>query len=199
MFLRLQDTLGLASYGKENARVLNHFVRHYEPLSYEPVDVHGRARWKRSAHHRSRPEERSVEVAFTALKREFRLRLVRDRTSFTDDFMLVTNRGPVDVNLDHLYSGRVVGHPDSRVVGAIMGGVFVGRIALPWEDEEYHVERASRFFPATNGSFHSVLYSSRDVLRAPGGPFCGVRAATRVRCCCCCVRRNVTGSKNTTP
>ncbi|XP_049514371.1 disintegrin and metalloproteinase domain-containing protein 10 [Dermacentor silvarum] len=160
-----------------SGRALNAFVRHYEPLSYDPVDVHGRAtRWKRSA---SRGvQEQSVEVAFRALERDFRLRLVRDRSSFSDDFSLVTNNGPVDVNLDHLYSGHVVGSLDeSHVVGAIMDGVFVGRIAVL--GEEYHVERASRFFPSANGSsspaFHSVLYSARDVLTpGGGGPLCGL-------------------------
>ncbi|KAH7970718.1 hypothetical protein HPB49_014579 [Dermacentor silvarum] len=168
-----------------SGRALNAFVRHYEPLSYDPVDVHGRAtRWKRSA---SRGvQEQSVEVAFRALERQvskqeiedFRLRLVRDRSSFSDDFSLVTNNGPVDVNLDHLYSGHVVGSLDeSHVVGAIMDGVFVGRIAVL--GEEYHVERASRFFPSANGSsspaFHSVLYSARDVLTpGGGGPLCGL-------------------------
>ncbi|KAL1471477.1 hypothetical protein MTO96_023629 [Rhipicephalus appendiculatus] len=35
-----------------SGRVLNRYVRHYEPLSYEPVNTHGRqsggGRWKRS-------------------------------------------------------------------------------------------------------------------------------------------------------
>ncbi|XP_070381013.1 uncharacterized protein [Dermacentor albipictus] len=50
-----------------SGRTLNAFVRHYEPLSYQPVDVHDRAtRWKRSAYH-GVPEQ-SVKVAFTALE-----------------------------------------------------------------------------------------------------------------------------------
>ncbi|XP_075547451.1 disintegrin and metalloproteinase domain-containing protein 10-like [Dermacentor variabilis] len=94
-----------------SARVLNRYVRHYEPLSYEPVSTHrGRpagGRWKRSV---GIPGDfGNLQVTFKALNRLFRLHLKRDRSSFSDDFLLVTSRGPVNASLDHMYSGHVLG------------------------------------------------------------------------------------------
>ncbi|KAH9368431.1 hypothetical protein HPB48_012639 [Haemaphysalis longicornis] len=75
----------------------------------------------------------------------------------------------------------LAGVADSRVVGAIIGGVFIGRISLRRENEEFHVELASRFFPpeanrSSSPRFHSVVYSSRDV--RPTGHLCGLHGAT---------------------
>ncbi|KAK8787641.1 hypothetical protein V5799_022582, partial [Amblyomma americanum] len=90
-----------------SARALNRYIRHYEPLSYEPVTLHrGRSvggRWKRSVD----TQGDIVQVTFKALNRLFRLLLVRDRSWFSDDFVLVTSRGAVNASLDHVYSGHV--------------------------------------------------------------------------------------------
>ncbi|KAL3203636.1 hypothetical protein MRX96_041827 [Rhipicephalus microplus] len=126
-----------------SARALNDFVLHYEPLSYEPISVSSR-RWKRSA--TQRQASHKVELTFRSHNREFRLRLQKDRSAFTEDFTIETRRGPKSDNLEHLYSGDVVGVPDSRVVGSIIGGVFSGRISLPREGEDFYVERAGHFF-----------------------------------------------------
>ncbi|XP_077485119.1 disintegrin and metalloproteinase domain-containing protein 10-like [Amblyomma americanum] len=155
------------------ARALNHFVRHYEPLSYQPVNITTTARWKRSAV-RGQSHLSSVKVSFRAHDREFKLKLVRDRSSFSDDFVLVTNGGIVHAHLDHIYTGYVVGAAGSRVMGALMGGVFTGHIVFSPGDE-FYVERASRFFAATSPRpFHSVIYSTRDV--TAGGAFCGAQS-----------------------
>ncbi|XP_077564464.1 disintegrin and metalloproteinase domain-containing protein 10 homolog [Haemaphysalis longicornis] len=116
----------------------------------------------------------------------FRLQLVKDRSAFSDDFTLVTTRGPVRASLDHLYSGHVEGAPGSRVVGAIIDGVFSGRISMGPEGDEFYVERASRFhspasWPASSRplgpSFHSFIYSARDV--SFDGTGCGLHGAAR--------------------
>ncbi|KAL1431490.1 hypothetical protein MTO96_014135 [Rhipicephalus appendiculatus] len=156
-----------------SARALNDFVLHYEPLSYEPVSV-GSRRWKRSAARPQAPHR--VELAFRSHNREFRLRLERDRSAFTDDFTIETRRGPESDSLDHLYSGDVVGAPDSRVVGSIIGGVFSGRISLPREGEDFYVERAGHFFQDSVPPFHSLIYSANDVSFAGGR--CGLHGAT---------------------
>ncbi|XP_054926180.1 disintegrin and metalloproteinase domain-containing protein 10-like [Dermacentor andersoni] len=154
------------------AQPLNPFVRYYEPLSYQPVNVTGKARCKRSASREHR-DTHSVEFTFRAHKREFRLRLARDRSSFSDDFVLVTRRGATDADLDHIYSGYVVGADNSRVIGAVIDGVFTGRIVLS-TDEEFYVERATRFLAVSKpGPFHSVIYSARDVTMG-NSAFCGV-------------------------
>ncbi|XP_077484549.1 disintegrin and metalloproteinase domain-containing protein 10-like [Amblyomma americanum] len=156
-----------------SARVLNDFVLHYEPLSYEPVRELGR-RWKRSAaqHH----SMRNVQLAFRAHNRTFRLHLQQDRSAFSNDFTVQMQSSSVPPSLDHLYSGHVIGAPGSRVVGSIIGGVFSGSISLPREGEEFYVERAGRFFP-DSVPFHSLIYSARDVSFAGGR--CGLYGATK--------------------
>ncbi|XP_075550094.1 disintegrin and metalloproteinase domain-containing protein 10-like [Dermacentor variabilis] len=156
-----------------SARALNDFVLHYEPLAYEPISV-GSRRWKRSAAQHQAPLR--VELAFRSYKREFRLRLERDPSAFSEDFTIETHRGPVLDSLEHLYSGHVVGAPDSRVVGSIIGGVFSGRISLPREGEEFYVERAGHF-AQDSAPFHSLIYSARDVSFAGGR--CGLHGATK--------------------
>ncbi|XP_049525003.1 disintegrin and metalloproteinase domain-containing protein 10-like [Dermacentor silvarum] len=165
------------------ARVLNRYVRHYEPLSYEPVNTHGgrsgAGRWKRSV---ANPKDvGNLQVTFKALNRLFRLHLKRDRSSFSNDFLLVTSRGPVNTSLDHMYSGHVLGYPGSRVVGAMTNGVFLGRVALSAADgteEHFHVESASRYLgPGRDPRVHSIIYSARDVV--PSGGRCGLYGATQ--------------------
>ncbi|KAH7938287.1 hypothetical protein HPB49_022198 [Dermacentor silvarum] len=165
-----------------STRVLNRFVRHYEPLSYEPVGVRGLGRWKRSAaahrHDSSRP--RTVQVAFKAHGREFRLQLTQDRSVFSEDFSLVTSRGRVQPKLDHIYSGHVAGAPGSRVVGSLVDGVFSGRISLaPGDDDgDFYVERASPYLSSTSSSlFHSLIYAAKDV--SFDGAGCGVHRHAR--------------------
>lgn len=71
------------------------------------------------------------------------------------------------------------GDPDSRVHGHIHEGVFDGVISLSNLDT-YHVEDASKFFQKDSTHFHSVIYSTKDVLfthpnkTAPG---CAVKDA----------------------
>ncbi|XP_049524999.1 disintegrin and metalloproteinase domain-containing protein 10 [Dermacentor silvarum] len=161
------------------ARPLNPFVRYYEPLSYQPVNVTGKARWKRSASREHRYTH-SVEFTFRAHKREFRLRLARDRSSFSDDFLLVTRHGSIDADLDHIYSGYVVGADHSRVTGAVIDGVFTGRIVLS-SDEEFYVERAARFLTVSQPrAFHSVIYSARDVTMGDSA-MCGATGRRRLK------------------
>ncbi|KAH7951344.1 hypothetical protein HPB52_008017 [Rhipicephalus sanguineus] len=121
-----------------SGRVLNRYVRHYEPLSYEPVNIHGRGsrggRWKRSV---GIPGDLdNLQVTFKAL--------------------------------------------NSRVVGGLTKGVFLGRIALSAADgteEHFHVESASRYLgPDRDPRVHSIIYSARDVV--PSGGRCGLYGAT---------------------
>ncbi|XP_075750717.1 disintegrin and metalloproteinase domain-containing protein 10 homolog [Rhipicephalus microplus] len=163
------------------ARVLNRFVRHYEPLSYEPVGVRALGRWKRSAtaHRHDNSRARTVQVAFRAHGREFRLQLTQDRSAFTEDFSLVTSRGREKASFDHIYSGHVAGAPGSRVVGSMMDGVFSGRISLtPGDDDgDFYVERVHSYLSSSPSSptalFHSLIYAAKDV--SFDGTGCGVR------------------------
>ncbi|XP_054922372.1 disintegrin and metalloproteinase domain-containing protein 10-like [Dermacentor andersoni] len=110
-------------------------------------------------------------------RREFRLQLTQDRSAFSEDFSLVTSRGRVQASLDHIYSGHVAGAPGSRVVGAMMDGVFSGRISLtPGDDDgDFYVERAGPYLSSSSSPtalFHSLIYAARDV--SFDGAGCGV-------------------------
>ncbi|XP_077528051.1 disintegrin and metalloproteinase domain-containing protein 10-like [Haemaphysalis longicornis] len=155
-------------------RRLNDFVHHYEPLSYEPIDMHRGRRWKRSVPGSSARRGSDIEFTFRAYNKEFKLRLQPDRSAFSKDFILQTHRGPIKNHLDHLYSGHVVGFPGSHVVGAVIGGVFSGRISLSRDGEQFYVERAGRY---SLESFHSLIYSAHDV--SSTGSHCGLNGATK--------------------
>ncbi|XP_077486661.1 disintegrin and metalloproteinase domain-containing protein 10-like [Amblyomma americanum] len=108
---------------------------------------------------------------------EFRLQLVQDRSAFSEDFSMVTSRGRVQATLDHIYSGHVAGSPGSRVVGAVLDGVFTGRISLsPDGDRDFYVERAASYLLAP---FHSVIYAAQDV--SFDGAGCGLEQMRRRR------------------
>ncbi|XP_037520731.2 disintegrin and metalloproteinase domain-containing protein 10-like [Rhipicephalus sanguineus] len=181
--MRLKMGRSLVNVFWEGARVLNRFVRHYEPLSYEPVGVRGLGRWKRSAaaHRDDNSRTRTVQVAFRAHGREFRLQLTQDRSAFSEDFSLVTNRGRVQASLDHIYSGHVAGAPGSRVIGSLVDGVFSGRISLtPGDDDgDFYVERAGPYLSSSSPTalFHSLIYAAKDV--SSDGAGCGVRGPTQ--------------------
>ncbi|KAL1438661.1 hypothetical protein MTO96_047855 [Rhipicephalus appendiculatus] len=125
---------------------------------------------------------RTVQVAFKAHGREFRLQLTQDRSAFSEDFSLVTSRGRVQASLDHIYSGHVAGAPGSRVVGAMMDGVFSGRISLtPGDDDgDFYVERSGPYLSSSSSPtalFHSLIYSAKDV--SFDGAGCGLRGHAR--------------------
>ncbi|CAN7938952.1 unnamed protein product [Ixodes hexagonus] len=150
-------------------RPLNRFVRHYEPLSYEPIIVNpSQSRRKRSLEQ----EHGRVKFTIQSRNRRFHLSLTKDTSVFSENFVLMTSQGPVQANLDHLYSGYLVGVKNSRVVGSIVSGLFSGRIVTP--DNEYYVERASSYFRNAS-DFHSILYASGDVVFA--GAACGLHGA----------------------
>ncbi|KAL3222098.1 hypothetical protein MRX96_050103 [Rhipicephalus microplus] len=70
------------------------------------------------------------------------------------------------------------GAPGSRVVGAMMDGVFSGRISLtPGDDDgDFYVERVNSYLSSSSSPtalFHSLIYAAKDV--SFDGTGCGVR------------------------
>ncbi|XP_075550227.1 disintegrin and metalloproteinase domain-containing protein 10-like [Dermacentor variabilis] len=162
-----------------SARRLNRFVRHFEPLSYEPRPVHrGHVRVRRSLG-ASRPQQQQqpehVYVRFQGFSRLFHLKLKPDTSVFNKDLVVETAKlGRVKPNIDHIYSGEVVGDPSSRVFGGLHNGVFEGSIQSRWG--RFYVEGAHKFF-ARRTPFHSVMYAAEDA-SVPHEGWCGVRGET---------------------
>ncbi|KAL1419781.1 hypothetical protein MTO96_004695 [Rhipicephalus appendiculatus] len=158
--------------GAGNAEELGPFIRHYELLSYparQPSNDSVR-RVKRGAEQWSNAER----IRFKALGREFRLVLHPDLSSFSNDFVMTTPGGTVDVDLSHIFSGHVEGDLGSRVFGSVIDGVFHGRISTG-SGRIFYAEPAW-MYSALQDKGHTVFYSAEDVrlpaqLRSHGG--CG--------------------------
>ncbi|XP_077564431.1 disintegrin and metalloproteinase domain-containing protein 10-like [Haemaphysalis longicornis] len=162
------------------ARWLNQFVRHFEPLSYPPLPVHrGHMRVRRSLAHREQQRPGHVYLRFGGFNRIFQLKLRPDTSVFHKDLVVETSRfGRVKPDISHIYSGELVGDPSSRVFGGLHGGVFEGSIQS--RRGHFYVEAAHKFF-SRGTPFHSLLYSIRDVrMPSAGGAhgWCGVRGET---------------------
>lgn len=161
------------------ARRLNRFVSHFEPLSYQPQRVHrDHVRLRRSIN-QNQHANGHVYLRFQGFNRLFRLKLRPDTSAFHKDLVVETAQlGRVTPDISHIYSGELVGEPSSLVYGSLMDGVFHGAIQSPWG--RYYVESARRFFSRPK-PFHSVLYDARDAqlpdTGTPGG-WCGLRADT---------------------
>ncbi|KAH7951205.1 hypothetical protein HPB52_006306 [Rhipicephalus sanguineus] len=105
----------------------------------------------------------------------FHLKLRPDTTVFDKDLVVETTKfGIVKPNIDHIYSGQVVGDPSSRVYGGLHNGVFEGSIQSRWG--RFYVEGAHKFF-ARRTPFHSVMYAAEDA-GIPHKGWCGVNSET---------------------
>jgi len=154
-------------------RKLSDYVHHFEPLDYDASEVHDQHhRHKRSL----RQDEHKVRIQFSSHGRDFDLELERDHSVFHNN--LVVERGEDiahDVDLSHIYEGKLADEPNSHCFGAIRNGVFDGQIHA--NDGVYYVERANRYFKDDlvpqeedvennnrTSEFHSVIYHEKNLL-----------------------------------
>ncbi|KAH7964530.1 hypothetical protein HPB51_027233 [Rhipicephalus microplus] len=114
------------------ARRLNRYVRHFEPLSYEPRRVHREHVRVRRSLGGSSSQHGIVYFRFQGFDRQ------GDTTKREDPH-------PRD--------------PSSRVYGGLHDGVFEGSIQSRWG--RFYVEGAHKFF-ARRTPFHSVMYAAKD-------------------------------------
>ncbi|XP_076311561.1 disintegrin and metalloproteinase domain-containing protein 10-like [Tachypleus tridentatus] len=141
----------------ENANQLNEYIQHYEPLSYNPEEIHrNHLRDKRSLH------SSLVSIRFHAHGRNFQLRLKRDTEVFSPDIIFETADGNhEELDTSHLYNGILFGEPNTTVYGSIRKGVFEGKIHT--RNKTYYVERAHKYFGNSTRPFHSIIYTANDV------------------------------------
>ncbi|KAK3597919.1 hypothetical protein CHS0354_042260 [Potamilus streckersoni] len=137
---------------------LDDYILQYEELDYDSTALHQHhLRSKRSTND-------AVHLAFDAFGRNFKLRLRRDTSAFTPQYMMKEDDGTLKaVDLSFLYTGEVVGIPGSKVDGAIIQGMFRGEIHVPG-DTVYHIEVNNRFNQSQlSASHHSVIYRNKDL------------------------------------
>ncbi|XP_064471223.1 disintegrin and metalloproteinase domain-containing protein 10-like isoform X2 [Ornithodoros turicata] len=102
----------------------------------------------------------------------FHLRLKRDTSVFSSDLIIQAhNNSFLDVDLSHIYSGRLIGEPSSHVFGSLHDGVFEGRIETP--TEHYYAERVEKYF-SDSRPYRSVMYAASDVELPEQKPGCGI-------------------------
>ncbi|XP_065203715.1 disintegrin and metalloproteinase domain-containing protein 10-like [Planococcus citri] len=171
----------------ESGNRLNEYISHYETLSYDTQQVHEKhSRAKRSVTH----DDSVVHLSFSAHSKQFDIRLKRDLSTFSDNLVVLDSHGAVlnssQTDTSHIYSGHLVGEPESVVFGSLLDGVFEGKIISP-STGAYYVEKASRYFPPRSQSsisnadnaasvtsstdtnttndldFHSIVYKESDV------------------------------------
>ncbi|XP_075740529.1 disintegrin and metalloproteinase domain-containing protein 10-like [Rhipicephalus microplus] len=163
------------SLGFVDARRLNRYVRHFEPLSYEPRRVHREHVRVRRSLGGSSSQHGIVYFRFQGFDRLFHLKLRPDASAFHKDLVVETSsRGRVKPRIGHIYSGELIGDPSSRVYGGLHDGVFEGSIQSRWG--RFYVEGAHKFF-ARRTPFHSVMYAAKDA-RMPDAGWCGVNSET---------------------
>ncbi|XP_063702279.1 disintegrin and metalloproteinase domain-containing protein 10 isoform X2 [Culicoides brevitarsis] len=158
----------------ENLR-LNEYISHYETLDYDTKHIHAsHTRAKRSV-----TKDHHVYLKFKAHGRDFHIRLKRDLHTFSDNLVVDSTNGPVNVDASHIYHGDVIGDSKSHVFGSLHDGVFEGKIITA--RDSFYVEKARHYFPnASSVDFHSVIYNERHVgdpyehLREGHAPGCGI-------------------------
>ncbi|CAH2105402.1 unnamed protein product [Euphydryas editha] len=142
------------------SRRLSEYVEHYEPLEYDADAVH--TQHKRTRRSIDPPD---LHISFRAHGKDFKLRLRRDLSAFSEDFKVEGSQGQLhEVDTSHIYHGELVDEPQSTVFGSVTDGVFEGKIML--KDGAYYVEHARRYFPpnGTRTKVHSVIYREGDVV-----------------------------------
>nr|XP_037279862.1 disintegrin and metalloproteinase domain-containing protein 10-like [Rhipicephalus microplus] len=155
------------SPGFVDARRLNRYVRHFEPLSYEPRRVHREHVRVRRSLSGSSSQHGIVYFRFQGFDRLFHLKLRPDASAFHKDLVVETSsRGRVKPDIGHIYSGELIGDPSSRVYGGLHDGVFEGSIQSRWG--RFYVEGAHKFF-ARRTPFHSVMYAAKDARMPDAG------------------------------
>lgn len=153
-------------------RPLGDFINQYETLNYDTASVrHQHNRVRRS----SPNSDHLIELNLITERREFKIRLRRDKGLFTDDFVAEN----AEFDPAKVVAGDVEGHDKSLVHGFISDdGIFEGKIHVG--NDEYFVESAKQYFKDVPRDFHSVMYESRDVHYPYAyGASCGINDRTK--------------------
>lgn len=134
---------------------LGKFIKHYEPLYYDPSSLH-------KIHRRAVESRSHGKFSFSAFGKFHELNLRPDREIFTGDSRIVSGDGkPFPFDRDAIVRGKVEGHPSSDVYGVIdKHDGFHGKILSG--SENYYVDPSSWYFDEKQ-DFPSVIYKDEDL------------------------------------
>ncbi|XP_068122145.1 disintegrin and metalloproteinase domain-containing protein 10-like [Hyperolius riggenbachi] len=129
------------------------FLKYYESLSYNKSELLlSHQRWRREAE-----EDRVITLDLIAYNRNFSLMLERDRSTFVEDFMVVSDDKPVATDLSFIYKGRLADDEDSFCHGSIINGYFHGSIHT--RNGTFYIE----YEEDQNGVGDSYIYHESDI------------------------------------
>lgn len=136
-------------------RQLGKFIKHFEPLYYDPDSLH-------KIHRRAVESRSDGNFDFSAFGKFHRLRLRPDTAIFTGDAKFLSGDGKqLPFDRDAVVRGHVEGESNSDVYGVIdKQNGFQGKILSGTED--YYVDPSSWYFTEKQ-DFPSVIYKARDV------------------------------------
>ncbi|XP_058455167.1 uncharacterized protein LOC131432715 [Malaya genurostris] len=156
-------------------RVLNPFIKHWEPVHFDRNQLEG-AHWHHENHRRRRRNvnydqgaasygpANVVRLNFHAHDRDFKLVLREDPGSiYARDVQILNTEGPVDFDLSRVYTGVVEDDDASQVHGVLTrDNLFDGTIVTNLE--QYYIEPAARYGPELERQgVHTVIYKLSDV------------------------------------
>lgn len=134
---------------------LGKFIKHYEPLYYDPSTLH-------KIHRRAVETRSHGKFSFAAFGKTHQLNLQPDREIFTGDARILSGDGkPFPFDRDAVVKGKVEGRPYSDVYGVIdKDDGFHGKILSG--SENYYVDPSSWYFDEKQ-DFPSVIYKDEDL------------------------------------
>ena len=157
LFLSILFSLAVVPFQCECAvgRRLGKFIKHFEPLYYDPGSLH-------KVHRRAVESRIDGHFDFSAFGKFHRLRLRPDREIFTGDAEILSGDGkPLPFDRDAVVRGYVEGQPSSDVYGVIdKQNGFHGKILRG--SENYYVDPSSWYFDEKQ-DFPSVIYKDEDL------------------------------------
>uniref|UniRef100_A0A673WJK7 ADAM10 endopeptidase n=1 Tax=Salmo trutta TaxID=8032 RepID=A0A673WJK7_SALTR len=133
------------------------FIRHYEGLSYDREALHRR---HRRAKRETQPQDQTLQLDFRAFLRNFRLRLRRDTTGFTEPFEVFSENISSTADLSHLYSGELEDEKGSSCHGSVIQGQFEGSVLTA--NGTYYIEPVHRYTSQPT-QHHSIIYHEDDM------------------------------------
>ncbi|XP_019622275.1 PREDICTED: disintegrin and metalloproteinase domain-containing protein 10-like [Branchiostoma belcheri] len=146
---------------------IDHYIRRYEPVTYNATDVHGQVLALKEENDVATP----VRLDFSAFDRHFKLRLLPGANVLEHGVLvnIYSSSGVSSkpVNADILFRGKLEDEAESVVHGHIQRGLFSGVVKTT--NSTYQVEPADRYRPFSRDfplsrDFHSVMYDHNDVI-----------------------------------
>ncbi|KAG7190618.1 hypothetical protein KM043_006705 [Ampulex compressa] len=165
-FLMLADTSPLHPVPPYKGITHGSYIKYYEAASYDTAAL----RRHRGRMHRDVSEDVDklpVILHLQALDRHWTLRLVHDKSLFSEDATFECTNGPISFDTSHSYTGTVLEDDRAMVQGIVTeDGLFDGTVVTGFE--EYYIEPSSRYLNKdddTSPLYHSIAYRASDVVQ----------------------------------